>query len=304
VSPFTSAAVLAAVVVVLLGPFSQWLARAPWVSRAPHASILLWQCTGLSAMVAGIGAGLALAVEQYHIGFARGVVELVASLFGRHPLKGLGLYDALGLTLSADLFIVLLFVFSAATIRTVKQRTRHRRILELIAGRSTTHPDLRVLSDDRAVAYCLPGIRPRIVLSDGTIRMLDQSQLLAVIEHERGHARERHGLVMLPMAFLGSLFPWIPYARVAPRQIALLLEMAADDFSTRRSGRQELASALIELAPLRCAPRCALSLAQSSVPIRVRRLLSDSPTTKRASLGSGLLAGMLLCAPVALMAIG
>ena len=58
----------------------------------------------------------------------------------------------------------------------------------------------RVLGpDQRAVAYCLPGLRPRIVLSDGTLGLLGRDELSAVIHRERGHAQEHHGQVMLPI---------------------------------------------------------------------------------------------------------
>ena len=62
---------------------------------------------GLGAMVSGIGAGLALAVGHYRAGLFGGTVEMVRGVFGGRPLGGLGLYDALGLTLAADLGIVL-----------------------------------------------------------------------------------------------------------------------------------------------------------------------------------------------------
>ena len=52
-----AAGLLAVLSVVLLGPFSKWLSQAAWVSRAPRAAVLCWQCIGLGAIAAGIGAG-------------------------------------------------------------------------------------------------------------------------------------------------------------------------------------------------------------------------------------------------------
>ena len=82
--------------------------------------MLCWQCMGLGAVAAGIGAGLSVAVARYRLGFAGGVRELVGSLFSGHPLQGLGLYDALALTLAADLGIVLAFIFGSLIVRTVR----------------------------------------------------------------------------------------------------------------------------------------------------------------------------------------
>jgi Zn-dependent protease with chaperone function len=298
-----AAGLLAVLSLVLLGPLSKWLSMAAWVSRAPRAAVLCWQCIGLGAIAAGIGAGLSVAVARYRLGLAEGVRELVGSLFSGHPLQGLGLYDALALTLTADLGIVLAFIFGSLIVRTVRSRARHRRLLDLVAHRSPAYPGTDLISDDRSVAYCVPGIHPRIVLSEGTLQLLGPGEIAAVIAHERGHVHERHGLVMLPLAGLTNVFRWIPYARLAPREIATLLEMSADDYAARRYGPLTLAGALVDMAASGCAPRCALSAAGSDVPRRVSRLLSSSRNSKRTAFSSGLLAGVVLFLPLAIAAL-
>jgi Zn-dependent protease with chaperone function len=297
------AGLLAVLSVVLLGPLSKRLSLATWVSRAPRAAVLCWQCIGLSAIAAGIGAGMSLAVTRYRLGFAGGVRELVGSLFSGHPLQGLGLYDALALTLTADLGIVLAFIFGCLIVRTVRSRARHRRLLDLVAHESPAFPGTDLISDDRTVAYCVPGVHPRIVLSQGTLQLLGPDEIDAVIAHERGHVHERHGLVMLPMLGLKNPFRWVPYARLAPREIATLLEMSADDYSARRYGALTLAGALVDMAASGCAPRCALSAAGTDVPRRVSRLLSSSRNSKKTAVTSGLLAGAVLVLPLAVVVL-
>ena len=298
-----ASALLAGLSVVLLGPFSKWLSEAAWVSKAPRAAVLCWQCIGLGAIAAGIGAGLSVAVARYRLGFAGGVRELVGSLFSGHPLQGLGLYDALALTLAADLGIVLVIIFGSLMVRTVRSRARHRRLLDLVAHQSAAYPGTDLISDNRTVAYCVPGLRPRIVLSEGTLRLLGPSEISAVIEHERGHVHERHGLVMLPMLGLKNLFRWVPYARLAPQEIATLLEMSADDYSARRFDPLTLAGALVDMAASGCAPRCALSAAGSAVPRRVSRLLSSSRNSKTTALAFGVLGATALILPLAIVAL-
>jgi Zn-dependent protease with chaperone function len=299
-----TAALLAGFSVTLLGPVSLGLSRAQWVERAPRAGVFLWQCTGLAALLSGIGAGLALSVSRYQSGFVGGTRQLVDSVFSGHPLQGLGLYDALGLTLAADLVIVLGVVFGVVTMRTVRQRARHRKLLDLVTHEAPEYPGTEFLADPRAVAYCLPGLRPRIVVSEGTRTILGRDELWAVIHHERGHAHERHGLVMFPLLGFKNAFGWMPYAKHAPANIALLLEMAADDFAWRRAGRYPLATALVEMSAAGWAPSCGLALTRSGVRQRVARLLRETPTSRRTSafaVGLGLGALLVpLCATVVL----
>ena len=263
--------------------------------------MVLWQAIGLSAIASGIGAGLAVAVYRYHAGFVRGVGELTEGLVGGHPLRGLGLPDALGLTLAADLLIVLLVLFGSLTARTIRSRARHRRLLNLLARQSTEYPGTDLIEDARPVAYCLPGRRPRIVISEGALRLLSAAQADAVIEHERGHAHEHHGLVMLPMVGLQRLFAWVPYARLAPAEIATLLEMSADDYSARRNDPVRLAAALVRMATSGHVPTCALGAAGHATSRRVSRLLGESRTSKRTAMASGLLAGAIVSTPLAMM---
>jgi Zn-dependent protease with chaperone function len=290
-----TAVLLAAFACALLGPASTWLSRVDWVQRAPRAGVLLWQCVGLSAILSGMAAGMAVAVGRYHAGFVGGTEEMVRGIFGGSPLAGLGLYDALGLTLAADLGIVLCACFLAVTARTVRTRSRHRKLLDLVAYASPEYPDTEFLVDQRAVAYCLPGLRPRIVLSDGAVALLSPDELWAVIEHERAHAHEHHGMVMLPITGLSSLFGWVPYARCAPPSVALLLEMAADDFSSKRTGRRPLAAALVRMATSGVTPSCAFAASGSDVVLRVRRLVSGVANSKgSAALAVGLGLGALV----------
>ncbi len=133
---YLDAGLLSAFVVLLVWPFSTWLARASWVTRSPRAAVALWHSTGLSATLATIGAGLCVATERFHAGFVGGLGELTEGLVGGHPLQGLGLPDALGLTLAADVGVVLVSVIGVVMLRTVLARARHRRLLNLLADPS------------------------------------------------------------------------------------------------------------------------------------------------------------------------
>jgi Zn-dependent protease with chaperone function len=298
---YLAAGALGLLALFLMVPLSTWLARADWVCTAPRSAVALWQSIGLSAMIAAIGAGLCVVVARYHAGFIGGVAALVAGAFSGHPLRGLGLPDALGLTLAADLGVVLACLLGAVMVRTIVARAHHRQLLNLLAQSRPGHPGTDVLDHPAAVAYCLPGVRPRIVISSGTLDLLNDGEVAAVVEHERGHAHERHGLVMLPMVGLSDLFSWIPFARLAPSCVAELLEMAADDFSARRHAPAWLASSLVKLATSTLAPTCSFSVANHGVQRRIVRLRTNDRRSRRAAAAAGILAGLILAAPVSLM---
>jgi len=285
--------------VTCLGPGSSWLAAARWTSRAPRAAVVLWQAIGVTGAVAAIGAGLAVAVVRFGVGFRAGLGDLAAGLVDGHPLSGLGLPDALGLTLAADVAIVLATVVAITMVRTVRARARHRRVLDLVGIGSEEAAGALLLDHPKATAYCLPGIRPRIVVSAGALRLLHSSELAAVIEHERGHACEHHGLVMLPLTSLVEPLRWIPYARLAPTAVGLLLEMAADDYSARQHDRHDLARALVRMGTAMAAPECAFAAAGISVPARVQRLLTEDTTSRAAATAAVCAASVLLLAPFA-----
>ena len=297
---YVAAAGLILLAAVLLGPLSTVMANAQWVDRAPRAGVAVWQAIGASSLLAGIGSGLCVAVERYHRGFLGGLSQVGHGVVSGRPLAGLGLLDALGLTLAADLAFVFCCMLGAVTMRTVMTRRHHRRLVDLLALR-TLETGASVLDHTTAVAYCVPGVRPRIVVSEGTIELLDDDELDAVVAHEQGHAHERHGLVMLPMAGLSKMFSFVPYARLAPASVAGLLEMAADDYAVRRRDPSALISALVSMATVGAAPSCSFALNGGWVSRRMERLLNKDNRSSAVAMGAGGVALVLLALPVAVL---
>ncbi len=299
-SLYIAAATLALLATVLLGPVSTAMARARWVDRAPRAGVAVWQAIGASALLAGIGSGLCVAVERYHRGVVGGMGQLAEGIVDGRPLAMIGLPDALGLTLAADLAFVLCCMLGAVTVNTVLTRRRHRRLVDLLALR-TLETGAAVLDYSAAVAYCVPGIRPRIVVSAGAIELLDDAELDAVVAHEKGHAHEHHGLVMLPLAGVSKVFAFVPYARLAPTSVAGLLEMAADDYAVRRRDPSALVSALVSMATAGVVPSCTFALTGGWVSRRVERLLTEHRDSTGVALGASAAALVLLALPLAVL---
>jgi hypothetical protein len=298
-------AVLAAVTVALFGPVPVFLDRARWPARAPRSAVVLWQAVGLAGGVAAVGTGLAVAVAPLHQPLPVGVSRMVARAVAGHPLAGLGLYEALGLTVAVDVTVVLVGGVGVTAIRTLRCRARHRHLLDLVGTRSGSLSGALVLDHAQPVAYCLPGLQTRIVVSTGALSALGSDEVAAVVSHEQGHAHARHDLVMLPFASMVDLLRWVPYARLAPRAVGTLLEMAADDFASRAHGRRTVASALVHLADAGASavPACAFGASEAAIIARVRRLLADKKGSHLAALAgvTGALGTLLLPVATALV---
>ncbi|MFJ9772445.1 M56 family metallopeptidase [Kitasatospora sp. NPDC101157] len=169
---------------------------------------------------------------------------------------------------------------AAVGVRTGRARRRHRAVLDVVAV-----PDRRwgalVLEHAHPTVYCLPGRRSRVVLSRGALRLLDERQLAAAIAHEHGHIRGRHHLFRLPADAFALLFGPLPLARLGRSEVALLLEMAADDAALAKVSRGELASALCALATSGATPGGTLAVASTGALARVRRLARPGSGRRR-----------------------
>jgi Zn-dependent protease with chaperone function len=286
----TTAGALAICCVLLFGPVPTLLSRANWPTRAPRAAVLLWQMTGLAGCLAAIGSGLALAVLPLHTNVLIGITRLTSETLG-HRVAALNFYEAFGLALATFVTGTVTGGLVVTMVRTLRTRSRHRRVLDVVGTPSDQLQGALLLDHPEVVAYCVPGVRARIVLSIGALQALDPSELAAVIAHERGHAHARHDLVMLPLAALIGPLRWVPYARLAPRAVSSLLEMAADDFACRTHDRRVVAGALVHMVAAGAGqvPACAFGSVDSTVSTRVHRLLTSEQNSL--AVGAAAIAG-------------
>jgi Zn-dependent protease with chaperone function len=258
------------------------LASARWPYRAPGAAVLLWQALGLSWGLAAVGALAALGAVPGRYGVAGGALSGAIRAL-RTTALGAPTFIAVArlavLAASAALFALLCWVLLAASATVLVARRRHRDLLSLLAHGDPKVPGALVVDHPAAAAYCVPGLRSRIVISAGTLDLLDAAELAAVLAHERAHLRARHDLVLLPFSALGRAFPWSRLVRQAHATVALLVEMLADDRALRQRPARELATALLRVGASGGgrAPSGALaaaSTADAEVAARVARLLT------------------------------
>ena len=174
-----SALAFTIVALLLSGPVPAMLARASWPMRAPRAAIVLWQSIALAAVLSAFSAGIAIASRLF-----------VPGADGRPTATITSEIDALGWPLWAGLvtvFAVTLVIGARLTyaviqvaIATRRRRAHHRMMVDLLDMSHGSNPPkvcikasgLRILDVKQPLAYCLPGVRSRVVVSEGTLKIV------------------------------------------------------------------------------------------------------------------------------------
>ena len=266
-----------------------YLRRAGWVPDRPHLAVGLWQITGLTVVSALVGGLIALGLTPLR----QGVVPGLASFFAGHLDAGRSTLIVAGLGLAASV----LAAQAVFTVRVARHRARHRDLLTLVAHH---RGETLELEHGVAVAYCLPGRTPRIVVSSGARRLLTEAELQAVLAHEKAHLRGRHHLVLGPFSALATAIPW---CRRTVADIALLVEMCADEHAARRHGAEPIADALKKFQRLGTGtpPAGALAVATGSLGNRIARLSRPRPAPRRLRVTLALaVAATVLATPLSL----
>ncbi len=245
---------LAVLGVVLIWPVPSLLARSVLALRHPVAALLLWQAVGLGTGLSAVGAGIAYWLSHRSgPSLAVGVAAVAVALY-------------------------LLAVMITVTVRTLARRRRHRMVLDLVGTPLPALPGGRVLDSAMlvdsatAMAYCLPGLRPRVVVTSAVFRDLTPGALAAVVAHERAHLDQRHDLVVLPFVAWQAALPFLPGARTARAAVALLVEALADDTACDQVGPRPLGEALRAVALSGAPSDMDSGESRPSVEVRLARL--------------------------------
>jgi Zn-dependent protease with chaperone function len=283
-----AAALLAACLVLVAVVLPPRVARAEWPGRDPGLGLLLWQAAGLAAGLLTLSLCATVALAP----------------LGATPLAGMRHLDRAGPTTvvagAAGLAVLLrlVTVLAASSWRTTRARHANRVLVDLVGERNLLLRDTSVVDHHVPVAYCLPGLRPRLVLSRGALSLLSYDELRAVLAHERAHLVQRHDLVVLPFVALGATFPWLAAVCTARAQVGLLVELLADDQAARCHDRQHLARALWKIGT-GAAPTGALGAGGDDVLLRARRLLDPPrPLSRRTRVGVVALSAAIAASPL------
>ena len=249
------------------------LLRSSWPYRAPALALAAWLALSASftVTVALATHRLAAPTEHFHAGVI-GLLHSCGLTADTVTTDDPAVAARLAVTLPAVVVLLVLSSFAFEVLRGLRLRSRHRRVLDLV-GRRSSWLRATVLDHERPAAYCLPGHRPRVVVSAGAMRLLSAAQLDAVLAHEHAHIAGRHHLVLAASQAFARVFGPLPLARHGREQTAVLLEMIADDRALRRQPRQVLAAAMYDMAA-GSAPAGAFAVGGPSALTRLRRVLA------------------------------
>ena len=280
--------------IALAGPIPALLARASWPMRAPRAAIVLWQAVAAAAVLSAFSAGLALASRLFLPGPDG---RPTSSIAGEIDVLGWPLWLCSVGVLALTLLIGARLIMSVmqVAIGTRRRRAHHRMLVDLLGERHHELVGTRILQVAEPLAYCLPGMRSRVVLSEGTLRTLEDSELAAIVRHERAHLRARHDLVLEFFIAVHTAFPRFVRSGSALNAVRLLVELLADDAAVRAVGPTPVARALVACAAAPT-PAGAMAAGGPTTVMRVRRL-SGPPNSRALSLAAYLGAAAVLVVP-------
>lgn len=244
-----SAAVVLVVAAGVLGwLWPRWMVRvqgridARWV-------LVAWPAAQVVFALLWVGAVVTLAVPG-HFGI-HSLSEVVSCLrvlsHGASPrVEAISGGVLAVVTVAAIVRAVTIAVRSAVRMRGAREE--YLQSLRLVGARSERYPDVWWLADGRPMAFCPPGKDAGIAATTGLQAALSGEELDAVVAHERAHRRQRHHTVVLAARALGRAFPLIPLFSRAGREVAGLVEQAADARAAQLVGARAVCSALGTLA--------------------------------------------------------
>ena len=202
---------------------------------------------------------------------------------------------------AAVLLPVVILVASAASVGIGVWRAA-RAVRRLLAAALTGGPRDSLIIGDRSILVAAAGLRrPRVVVSAGALTALDDAELFASLDHERGHIQRRHRWVLVLAEVLRSLARPVPGTRRAAGELAYHLERDADWYAVERQHEPAALARAICKAAQGDPWLCVTALTGGGASRRVRQLLDDAPP-RRASAACRVLALATVTVVVAMVA--
>jgi len=278
---------------------ASWFRHAQWPARSPGLGIAVYLAAAWSVLAAVALAGVTLAVPTTAVGggLSNAIGACVRRLRAEYATPGGITLAVVGIAIPVALTLRVA-VAAIVPLSSMRRHPRRQVALARLVGRPDPHLGALVVDDDQPTAFCIGGAQPTIVFTAAALEWLDDTQLEAVLAHERAHLSYRHHRLQAAARVLGRTLPFVPLLRDAPAEIGRLVEMHADDVATRSHDRSVLATALVALATAPARPP-ALAVGGTDALARMRRLLTPPPPlTRRTRRAVAALVGLLAVLPV------
>jgi len=266
-------------VVLLLGVT---LPHALRLSRAdPSTAALLWVANlglrALAGMFVATYVILFLPGTEFFSALTRWCWHAVLPLIATHlGFNGHRIGDAAAALPTIALGLSVFWV-GAGVVRVA--RSVRRLITRAALGRGPR--DTLIVGGAEVVVAAAGLAKPRVLVSAGALTQLDDEELAAGLEHERGHIARRHRWILVYAELCRALGVFVPGTRAAIRELNLHLERDADRWAlARRHDRLALASAIVKAATTAGRPSvafAALGGPSDHLTQRLEDLVSESP---------------------------
>jgi Zn-dependent protease with chaperone function len=243
------------------------------ICLAASGLVIAWLTPLLMRQQGHRGDAPGLAVVAWFAGASTTVLLWLAA--AAHLMHSSGLVGRLfGAALVAAVVTRLGWVVINTVMRTRRLQREHLATAQIVARRDI-RPGVLVIDTAEPTIYCVPSASGAIVMSRGAHELLTDTEVAAVLVHERAHLREHHHLLVTVAGAMHAAFPWLRSFRHMRAQVALLLEMRADDAAVRAHGADTVIDALAALC-LRDAPAGTLAAHGRTVLHRVTRLTAPA----------------------------
>lgn len=221
----------------------------------------------LAVLAVAVGLGISVRAIDFS---GLSLVDVAAACPGL-SLADVSVAGALVLLL-VSVSIAVLALGVRSSVRQLRARRRFLHDVRVIGSPVRGPKGTMVIDDPRPQAFCSGYLRPRAYVSTGTLEILNEAELSAVLVHEHHHARRRDPLRMLLVEVLGDALFFLPVLRHLRERYRLLAELAADEAAIGAAGEAApLASALLAFGETR--QRGVVGIA----PERVDHLLGERP---------------------------
>jgi Zn-dependent protease with chaperone function len=289
------------------------LRRQTRTGTAPRLGVVAWLATMVSVVASWLTATALLTVSLARYWNQPGRLAIACFAALRRVVEG-----GSGALVQAGLFMLAAGAVGTMSAlgwrsgrslsRALSQSRGHAERARVI-GRRVDGVDAVVVDAPERAAYCVAGRLGTIVVTSGALDSLTERHLQAVLAHERAHLTGYHHHVLAFTRALAVAIPGVALFRTGAREVARLLEMAADDAAARSHGSQTLLEALLTLSLGAPTPLGAVGATGTDVLARAERLATPCAARSNWSTRLLLTATTLLITggpwvPTALAAVG